>query len=67
MHLKWPSYLLLLEKQCIFNPKTGHESPDSDPRLLFQFTSLFSASQRILRKSRQSVHNFIIPSQTIRP
>src|SRR6267142_3743041 len=42
MHLKWPSYLLLLEKQCIFNPKTGHESPDSDPRLQFQFTSLFS-------------------------
>src|SRR5260221_14332444 len=33
MHLKWPSYLLLLEKQCIFSPKTGHESPDSDPRL----------------------------------
>src|SRR5579862_6285261 len=33
MHLKWPSYLILLEKQCIFSPKTGHESPDSDPRL----------------------------------
>jgi len=36
MHLKWPSYLILLEKQCIFSPKTGHESPDSDPRLQIQ-------------------------------
>lgn len=33
MHLKWPSYLILLENLYIFEPETGRESPDSDPRL----------------------------------
>lgn len=33
MHLKWPSYLILLENLCNFEPETGRESPDSDPRL----------------------------------
>ena len=28
--------LYLLAKFSTFNPKTGHESPDSDPRLQFQ-------------------------------
>jgi hypothetical protein len=33
MHLKWQSYLLLFENMIDFSPNTGHESPDSDPRL----------------------------------
>jgi hypothetical protein len=33
MHLKWQSYLLLFENMIDFSLKTGHESPDSDPRL----------------------------------
>jgi hypothetical protein len=36
MHLKWPSYLILLENLHTFEPETGRESPDSDPRLQFQ-------------------------------
>jgi len=33
MHLKWPSYLILLENLHTFEPETGRESPDSDLRL----------------------------------
>jgi hypothetical protein len=33
MHLKWQSYLLLFENMIVLSLKTGHESPDSDPRL----------------------------------
>jgi hypothetical protein len=33
LHLKWQSYLLLFENMIDFTPKTGHESPDSNPRL----------------------------------
>ena len=33
MHLKSPSYLILLENWRNFEPETGRESPDSDPRL----------------------------------
>ena len=35
MHLKWTSYLLLLEKSYIVSPKTEHESPNPDHWLQF--------------------------------
>ena len=31
--LQWTSYLLLFENLLKFASKTGHEPPDSDPRL----------------------------------
>src|SRR2546430_5337923 len=40
LHLKWQSYLILLEKQCIFSPKNGHEPPDSDLRLQLRCLSI---------------------------
>lgn len=40
MHLKWPSYLILLENLCNFEHETGRESPDSDLRLQLQVALL---------------------------
>ncbi len=46
LHLKWQSYLILLENMLVFNLKTGHESPDSDPRL-----QVFYVNSKGLRSS----------------
>ena len=52
------SYLILLENLLDLTSKTGHESPDSDPRLQFQLCLQQWFRRLGVRNGHQNGHQF---------
>ena len=57
--LQWPSYLILFGKSRTFEPKNGHEPPDSDLRLQLQTSFGEGVTNSQTPSASKSASNFL--------